>query len=172
MPSDLKRYQTEGHHHFITFSCYQRRPYLTDNDSRTVFEETLEQVRRWHEFFVFGYVLMPEHVHLLMSEPKRQALADTFRVLKGETSKRLKDHPRPFWHARYHDFNVITHRKFVEKLRYIHRNPVERGLVERPEDWPWSSFRHYLTGEIGPVEIESHWTFTRQERGSSSHSSR
>jgi putative transposase len=171
MPSDLKRYQTEGHHHFITFSCHQRQPYLTDNESRTAFEETLELVRRRHQLLVFGYVLMPEHVHLLISEPKRQALADTLRVLKGETSKRLKNHPRPFWHTRYHDFNVITAGKQVEKLRYIHRNPVERGLVEKPEDWPWSSFRHYLTGEPGRVEIESHWTFTHRERASSSHSS-
>jgi len=52
----------------------------------------------------------------------------------------------------------------VEKLRYIHRNPVERGLVTCPEDWAWSSFRHYLTGESGTVEIESHWTARRRER--------
>lgn len=52
----------------------------------------------------------------------------------------------------------------VEKLKYMHRNPVVRGLVPRPEDWPWSSFRHYAMGEIGPVEIESEWTALRRER--------
>jgi len=52
----------------------------------------------------------------------------------------------------------------VEKLRYIHRNPVNRGLVARPEDWPWSSFRHYATGETGVVEIESQWTVRKRER--------
>jgi putative transposase len=40
----------------------------------------------------------------------------------------------------------------------MHRNPVKRGLVERPEDWAWSSFRHYATGEVGAIEIESKWT--------------
>jgi len=60
-----------------------------------------------------------------------------------------------FWQARYYDFNVWSECKFVEKLRYIHRNPVNRGLVVRPEDWVWSSFRHYLSGEEGPVGIES-----------------
>ena len=65
--------------------------------------------------------------------------------------------------ARYYDFNVWSEEKRVEKLRYIHRNPVKRGLVERPEDWLWSSFHHYLTGEEGVVEIESHWTATRRE---------
>ena len=52
----------------------------------------------------------------------------------------------------------------MEKLRYIHRNPVQRGLVERPENWEWSSFRHYATGEAGPVELESQWTVRRRER--------
>ena len=54
--------------------------------------------------------------------------------------------------------------KFVEKLRYIHRNPVVRGLVERPEDWQWSSFRHYLSGADGAVKIESQWTARRREK--------
>jgi putative transposase len=69
-----------------------------------------------------------------------------------------------FWQARYYDFNVWSERKFVEKLRYTHRNPVARGLVERPEDWQWSSFRHYLSGIQGVVEIESQWTARRRER--------
>jgi putative transposase len=53
---------------------------------------------------------------------------------------------------------IFTSKKRIEKLKYIHRNPVKRGLVERPEDWAWSSFRHYVTGESGVVEIESPWT--------------
>ena len=69
----------------------------------------------------------------------------------------------PFWHARYYDFNVWTEPKRIEKLRYMHRNPVARGLVAKPEDWLWSSFRHYATGIFGPVEIESDWTARRRE---------
>jgi len=52
---------------------------------------------------------------------------------------------------------------FREKLRYIHRNPVKRGLCEKAEDWTWSSFRHYALGEVGAVEIESEWTARRRE---------
>ena len=89
---------------------------------------------------------MPEHVHLLLSEPKLHSLDTTLSVLKGATSKRLKGDRPQFWQTRYYDFNVITHGKFVEKLRYLHRDPVKHGLVQNPEDWPWSSFRHYLTG--------------------------
>ena len=75
MPSRLKRYQTQGHDHFITFSCHHRAPCLNDDQARTIFEDTLEKLRRRHQFFLYGYVLMPEHVHLLLSEPKLQSLA-------------------------------------------------------------------------------------------------
>ncbi len=131
-----------------------------------MFELTLEQLRRRHQFYVFGYVLMPEHVHLLLSEPRIRTLASTLNVLKSETAKALKGGRTQFWETRYYDFNVFTYPKFVEKLRYLHRNPVSRGLVERADDWPWSSFRHWLTGETGRLEIESHWTWQRREQAS------
>jgi putative transposase len=113
-------------------------------------------VRRRYVFFVFGYVVMPEHVHLLVSEPKRAALDHAIQALKTSVAKQCEQ--RPFWLARYYDFNVYSAAKHREKLRYLHRNPVTRGLVYGPEDWRWSSFRHYLTGEPGVVEIESPWT--------------
>jgi putative transposase len=58
---------------------------------------------------------------------------------------------------------VHNEEKRVEKLRYMHRNPVRRGLVEKPEDWPWSSFLHYATGKAGTDEIESEWTARQRE---------
>jgi len=164
MPPKLKRYQTFGHDHFITFSCYRRLPFLDSDLARTTFLDQLEKLRSTHQFYVFGYVLMPEHVHLLLSEPKAHILATTLNVLKHETSQRLKGDRKQLWQRRYYDFNVLTQPKFFEKLRYIHRNPVERGLAENPKDWPWSSYRHWQTGEVGPVEIESHWTWTKRER--------
>jgi len=81
-------------------------------------------------------------------------------ALKLSVSMRRTE--RPFWQARYYDFLVHNDEKRIEKLRYMHRNPVARGLVEKPEDWPWSSFRHYATGVEGAVEIESQWTAFRR----------
>ena len=104
---------------------------------------------------------MPEHVHLLVNEPQRGLLSRTIQALKLSVSVRSRK--RPFWQAHYYDFNVSTHEKFVEKLRYIHRNPVHRGLVLKPVDWRWSSYSHYQTGIPGTVEIESDWT--ARERG-------
>jgi putative transposase len=153
MPLRLRRYQQEGHLHFVTFSCYQRLSYLNTDVAYTCFERWLETLRARHDFEVHGYVLMPEHVHMLVSEPVKQSLGNTLRALKGQTSKELKGNRMHFWQKRYHDFNVFSEKKRIEKLRYLHRNPVVRGLVEKPEDWPWSSFRCYSTGERGRVEI-------------------
>ena len=108
---------------------------------------------------------MPEHVHLLVNEPERGTLAQAMQSPKQGVARKLALRAAdPFWQARYYDFSVWSERKFVEKLRYIHHNPVKRGLVARPEDWTWSSFRHYLGGEAGPVEIESQWTARKREQ--------
>jgi putative transposase len=128
------------------------------------FEAALERIRRTFELQVFGYVLMPEHVHLLLGEPQRETLAHAIKSLKQGVARRFIGNAEHFWQKRYYDGNVRNHRQFVEKLRYIHRNPVKRGLCERPEDWPWSSFSHYQTGTAGAVEIESEWTANRRER--------
>jgi putative transposase len=106
---------------------------------------------------------MPEHVYLLVNEPERGTLAQAMQSLKQGVARRLALRKADsFWQARYYDFNLWSERKFTEKLRYIHRNPVKRGLVKRPEDWAWSGFRHYVNGEVGPVEIESQWTRVRE----------
>jgi putative transposase len=129
-----------------------------------MFERALEQTRRAYGSCIFGYVVMPEHVHLLVSEPERALLFTALQALKQSVARSLAlRHSEPFWQARYYDFNVWSARKHVEKLRYIHRNPVTRGLVERPQDWEWSSFRHYATGVEGVVEIGSKWTVRRRE---------
>jgi putative transposase len=89
---------------------------------------------------------MPEHVHLLIDEPPKDTLATFLQIFKQLTARELKSaDQKQFWQRRYYDFNVSSSEKFVEKLRYIHRNPVVRGLVAKPEDYRWSSFNplHY-----------------------------
>jgi putative transposase len=132
--------------------------------ARRTFEAILEQVRRKRKFFVTGYVVMPEHVHMLLSVPEVGMLSASIQVVKQLVSRKLGPDGQPFWQRRYYDFNVWTEAKRVEKLRYIHRNPVQAGLCERPEDWEWSSFQHYATGAEGRVEIESEWTAGKRER--------
>ena len=165
MPRGLKRFQQAGHLHFVTFSCYRRLPRLDTPLARTICEKALERTRRKYGFFVCGYVVMPEHVHLLLSEPEHGTLATALQAMKQAVSRGLgSGNGEAFWQARYYDFNVFSERKRIEKLRYIHRNPVTRGLCAGPQDWLWSSFRHYLSGEEGNVEIESMWTARKREQ--------
>jgi putative transposase len=191
MPWGLTRFQHSGQSHFVTFCCYHRRPLLISDESRRIFELGLERVRRSFGLQVYGYVVMPEHVHLLLSEPRLDAssgrnaplkpkdglngppimngsplLGDALKSLKQGVARRLIGDAEHFWQKRYYDLNVRNYPQFVEKLRYIHRNPVKAGLCERPEEWEWSSFRHYATGCVGVVEIESEWTARRRERAS------
>jgi len=109
----------------------------------------------------------PGKVHLLVSEPPQRPLATAIQALKLGFSRRLLAEERRLhpgletretrgthvWQARYYDFNVCTPAKRVEKLRYMHRNPVRRGLVEAPEQWPRSSFRAYAQQERGLVRV-------------------
>jgi putative transposase len=165
VPWSLKHFQQSGQNHYLTFSCYHRQPKLGTPVPRDLFVKALETVRQQYELFVYGFVVMPEHVHLLVGEPEKGRLAQALQSLKQSVARTLALRAaKPFWQARYYDFNVWSEQKFTEKLRYIHRNPVTRGLVGRPEDWPWSSFRHYLTGDACGVEIESRWTARARAR--------
>jgi REP element-mobilizing transposase RayT len=115
MPTNLHRCYGAGYSHFITTSCYQRRPLLGTPRYRDLFLEVMEQIRQRHQFVVVGYVVMPEHVHLLFTEPERGNPSLVLAALKQTFAHRL--------------------------------------LRELPEEWLWSSFRHYAYGERGPVLV-------------------
>ena len=132
MTQSLVRFQNSGEFHFITFSCYQRQPYPGNPEARTLFERSLETMRRRYSSYVFGYVIMPEHVHLLLSEPEKGVLSKAIQALKLSVAVQSKE--RPFWQARYYDFNVFPQRKHVEKLKYMHRNPVTRAPSDTDEN--------------------------------------
>jgi len=101
---------------------------------------------------------MPEHVHLLVNEPPEILLGQFLKVFKQAASRELKGERERFWQRRYFDANIRGEEARSEVIQYIHRNPVKRGLVERPENYRWSSYNHYATGVRGTVEIESEWT--------------
>jgi len=184
MPSGLERCHGGHDLHFITFSCYHRQPLLGSARWRDLFLRVLEQVRQRYQWVVMGYVVMPEHVHLLVNEPQQGRLATAMQALKLGFARRVlaeqrrrecRAAPELFehrlqrvWQARYFDFNVCSTHKRAEKLRYIHRNPVKRGLVEAPEFWRWSSFRTYAYQERGAVGVNQ-WSaieLKRRERSS------
>jgi putative transposase len=175
MPGCLHRTYGAHHLHFITCSCYRRLPFLNRARSRDRLLSILEQVRQRYRFVVVGYVVMPEHIHLLITEPEIGNPSKIMQVLKQRAARALlpkrkrknprqgglfgeESRPRAFWQARFYDFNVWTTKECVEKLRYMHRNPLKRGLVESPEQWRWSSYRFYFLEEAGAVGVNAGWT--------------
>jgi putative transposase len=152
------RFQQTGNFHFVTFSCVRRAPLLRTSESRDIVLQVLESVRKKWEWRIFAYAVMPEHLHLLVDEPERYDLANCMQVFKQMTSRRLKPpETKHFWLTRYHDRNVADAKKRIDMINYIHNNPVKRGLVKRPEDWKWSSYRVYALGEEGIVKAETEW---------------
>jgi putative transposase len=150
MPEKLKRYYGCGDLHFITFCCYRRLRLLGSPDARNAFVAALAEVRAKYGFALAGYVVMPEHVHLLIGESEAGDPSTVVQSLKLRVSKRLRSasaatagEPRQFWQARFYDFNVYSAEKRREKLEYMHRNPVTRRLVNDPVDWIWSSYAAY-----------------------------
>ena len=147
MRNPLQRRYGDGDLHFVTFSCFGWRPLLGTPDTRNCFVHVLAEVRTRRAFSLIGYVVMPEHVHLLITEPSRGDPSKPLQVLKQRASRNLLPKRRDgdscaeqhFWQRRFHDFNVWSGKKITEKLNYMHLNPVKRGLVVHPNDWPWSS---------------------------------
>jgi len=148
MPKNLKRYYGHEHLHFLTWSCYQRKPWLGSAQARSRFVKILDEVRQRYRFRLVGYVVMPDHVHLLISEPQRGTPSTVVQVLKQRVSRQMRSGKRKrsgaqlklwredeaprFWQRRFYDFNVWSEKKKAEKLHYMHNNPVKRRLVPTP----------------------------------------
>jgi putative transposase len=126
MKHRLERRYGMGHLHFITCSCFRRKPRLGTERARDVFLSILNDVRERYDFALLGYVVMPEHIHLLISEPKVGTPTTVMQVLKQRVSRAMHGRRRrkrtppgqmrlwddgparkrpPFWQRRFYDFN-------------------------------------------------------------------
>jgi len=164
MTEGLERWYGGGDLHFITCSCYHRQAQLASPERRDLFLRVLEQARTRYRFVVVGYVIMPEHFHLLITELEVGDPSVVMKVVKERFTKLLHRDGLsggPIWQKRFYDFNVCSSEKHIEKLRYMHRNPVKRGLVAAPEDWKWSSFNAYACHEEYLVRVNcQEWPLT------------
>jgi putative transposase len=178
MPKNLERRHGQKDLHFITCSCYRRLPLFPSVPTWNLFVRILDEVREQYGFAVVGYVIMPEHVHLLISEPRKGTPSTVMQVLKQRVSREARRRRRrtvpqaqlrfnfgesagerlaalpQFWQRRFHDFNVWSAKKRSEKLEYMHMNPVKREFVVRPEDWAWSSCAAYSGKSHGRLPID------------------
>src|SRR5579863_2992443 len=172
MAHKLIRHYGRGHLHFITFTCYRRLPLLRSIRARNAFVQILGETRDRYGFSLVGYVVMPEHIHLLLSEPAKGTPSTVIQVLKQRVSRRLhrkrgapagqlnlifasSDDSLPrYWQRRFYDFNVWSLKKRVEKLHYVHMNPLKRKLVDHPKEWLCSSYSFYSKLKHGFIRVD------------------
>ena len=172
----LRRRYGLGQLHFITCSCYRRAPLMGTERARHLFLKILDEVREGQDFALIGYVVMPEHIHLLISEPNVGNPSTVMQVLKQRVSRAMHRRRRrarseqkclwdeapgrthqPFWQRRLYDFNVWSAKKRNEKMSYMHFNPVKRGLVTHPKDWLWSSYDFYTRARTSLCAPNLEW---------------
>ena len=172
-----KRQNTPGHAHYLTFSCFQRRPFLNRDRTRGWMVDAIALTRERHQLDLWAWVIMPEHVHLLLHPREADYnISAILSTLKQPVSKRAilfvnqeapafakwmldrqpngKETQRFWQRGGGYDHNLWTPAKVWEKIDYMHANPVRRGLVERADDWKWSSYGDYAGTCTGPLPID------------------
>ena len=171
-----RRYEGLGHAHYLTFSCFQNRRFLVSSRAAGWFVDALRAAREKGLFDLWAWVSMPDHAHVLVLPKDGVTVGRILSALKQPVSKRAllylrRERPEGlgaladvqpngdtsyrFWQrGGGYDRNIWTPEEIREKINYIHANPVRRGLVERPVDWPWSSWRAWTTGEEIPLPVD------------------
>jgi putative transposase len=158
----LRHYDNTGLVRFVTFNCYRNQPSLSDTQARTILIECLDAARCKYDFLLFGYVIMPEHVHLVLLPPEGQPLGLLVREIKSMSARKWfalrpvgdAGATRVFWQKRCHDHNCRTPEDVLEKIGYCHNNPVRRGLVGDPAEWRWSSYNWFQGDSDVPLVMD------------------
>jgi putative transposase len=170
-----RRWNVPWDAHELTFSCYKRRAFLGKDLTRQFLADAVNRAKIKLGFDVWAYVMMPEHVHLLiwpvkenystsviLKAVKQSVSRKAVRWLKATNPTGLRllatgraDKPYQFWQdGGGYDRNICNAKALRDIFNYIHYNPVKRGLVSRPEDWVWSSARDWAGISAGPIQID------------------
>lgn len=169
-----QHYYDLNHLHYLTANISRRARIFDSDRFKLKFTQTLDDLRAELSFRIIGYVLMPEHCHLLIWPSELADPSQIMQKLAERTAnfilRNLRQHREYPWcqkmlarfelppsvhhHAHYrvwqrggYDLNIWSEKKRLEELNYMHNNPVKRGLVAQPGDWPWSSWRFYYLGD-------------------------
>jgi putative transposase len=172
----IRHFNDPGHIHFLTFSCYRQIPFLKSDRAKQWLVEAILRAREKHQFALVAYAIMPEHAHLLIQPLTRQY--DTAAILKSvkqpvaRKAKRFLEEENLVWLEKLtvrrgcrevfrfwqagpgYDRNIRDEKELLEKIQYIHNNPVKNGLAVTAEDWPWSSAGWYLGRYDGKIGID------------------
>ena len=172
-----RSFNDPGHAHFLTYSCYRRLPLLTRDRTRRWVIDAMLRVRETQDVAIWAYVIMPEHVHLLVWPRRpRYEMRRILAALKRPVSVAAREHLETtanqqwlqkltvkypdrevfrFWQpGGGYDSNIVRERTVQAVIDYIHRNPVRRGLVHHELDWEWSSARFWAGKTYVPIRMD------------------
>jgi len=169
------RWNWAGHAHELTFSCYPNRPFLSKERTCTYLVDAINAGRIKHDFDLWAYVFMPNHVHLVIRPRQEQySIAQVLRSIKQPVSRRAldylrrnnpdglrllatghRDEPYRFWQkGGGYDRNITKVETLLESVRYIHNNPVRKGLAQTADEWQYSSAADWQDPGAGPISID------------------
>jgi len=173
--------------HYVTGVTYARIPIFRGDEICSLFIEALSETRLKDPFKLIGYVLMPDHFHLL-ANPIELNISKVVGKLKGRSASRILKYFRArdesgmlsrlklarslasgqthaLWLQDFSSIDIWSHKFIRQKLHYVHMNPVRAGLCDHPAKWRWSSYHAYLPHERGavPLEIDWRWLWTAEE---------
>jgi REP element-mobilizing transposase RayT len=173
----------KSHHenlfHYVTAVTFRRVPIFLSEQTCALFIRALDETRQFCPFKLIGYVIMHDHVHLIVN-PQDRDISNLMRRIKGLSARRILDwlraenhttslaklaldrvqkraHTHAVWQKDFSSIDLWSTKFVQQKLQYIHNNPVRAGLCNHPADWLWSSYRAYLPHDQGKVPIEIDW---------------
>ncbi|SEN78903.1 putative transposase [Duganella sp. CF517] len=150
--SDLKPLFADGDTYFLTMVTAHRAPIFSAPEARMILRTAIQKVRRRHPFEIVGMVVLPDHLHALWRLPHDDYdFSLRWRLIKTHMT-RYAGHGKRVWQQRHREHTVRDERDLSHHLDYLHWNPVKHGLVERVQDWPWSSFHRYVAAGVYPVD--------------------
>ena len=161
--------------YFITSTAIEWTPLFINEELFQIILNSLKYCQQNKNLYIYGYVIMPNHFHAIISMDEPGKIPPTVRDLKRHTSQQISNYLkgiakkvsfawiRPFigqeinyvWQKGYHPEAIHSEKWFLQKLNYIHRNPVEKGFVERPEHWKYSSARNYILGDDSLFKLDT-----------------
>jgi len=137
-----KRYDTHGLPSLITTNLANRKPLLASSYAARMLMEVINEVRAETAFNLLAFVVMPDHLHMVVSLPSGLKLGRVMQLIKGRFSNRYHratGGDGNLWQERYHERTLRTEQQLITAIEYVHGNPMKAGIVSQLEDFPWSS---------------------------------
>jgi len=150
--AEYRRIYINGGTYFFTLATARRAPIFCAPEVRLILRTAIQKVRQRHPFEIVAMVVLPDHMHALWRLPANDSdFSLRWRLIKTHMTRHA-GHGKRLWQQSYWEHAIRDERDLSHHLDYLHWNPVKHGLVERVQDWPWSSFHRYVAAGVYPID--------------------